>query len=195
MDFIEPPVAAPPVPTTAGATDAALLLRAGRGEAEAMRRLFDRWKRPLHVFFQRALGSPADAEDLMVEVFVRLQRAAPGYTPTARFPTFLFHIARNLLSNEQRRRRREPAVPTDPAAFDRWGAETTRSSPRAGEVEEIFREALRRLPERYRAPLALLQQGLTESSTAKALQLTPNALRVRVHRARRLLRREMKALS
>jgi len=158
--------------------------------------LVDRWRGPLLGFFRRSLGSHADAEDLTLEVFVRLHRAAPAYTPRARFPTFLFHIARNLVLNERRRRRREPTMPTDPGALDHWRAEAEDGNPRAAEVEEIFQQALQRLPERYRVPLLAIQQRSSDyPAVAAVLNLTENALRVRVHRGRQMLKSAMHALS
>ena len=187
------PLAAAPAP--AGDEDAAWLARAGRGDETALQRLFDKWKRPLLGFFYRSLGSHGDAEDLTLEVFVRLHRAAPGYRPEAKFTTFLFHIARNLARNEQRRRRRKPAEPAPPEVFETIAASAGADDRRASELEEVLQRALPRLPEKYRTPLLLLhQQHLDYSTAAATLGVTENALRVLVHRGRELLRAEMEAM-
>ncbi|MDD3178830.1 MAG: RNA polymerase sigma factor [Opitutaceae bacterium] len=185
-----------PAMADAGDEDAAAVARLAGGDESALQRLFDKWKLPLMSFFYRSLGSHADAEDLTLEVFVRLHRAAAGYRPAARFSTYLFSIAHNLLRNELRRRRRKPAEPAAPESFDYVEAQDSVSGRRLAELEEVFQRALERLPEKYRTPLLLLQQQhLDYPEAAATLRLTENALRVLVHRGRQMLKTEMEALS
>ncbi len=175
--------------------DIAWLRRAGGGDDTALQRLFDKWKLPLLGFFYRSLGSRPDAEDLTLEVFIRLHRSARRYRPDARFTTFLFHIARNLLLNELRRRRRKPAESVPAESFDYLAADAAGQERRALELEEVFQRALDRLPEKYRTPLLLItQQHLEYAEAAAVLRVTENALRVLVHRGRQLLKTEMEAL-
>lgn len=167
------------------------MARVAAGDESGLQCLFERWKRPLLSFFYRALGSHADAEDLALEVFVRLHRSARDYRPTARFSTYLFQIAQNLLRNELRRRRRKPADVVPPELFE----ELPHANPgdrRLAELEEILQQALARLPERQRTALLLVQQQqLDYPAAAAALRMSENALRVLVHRARQLLKIEM----
>lgn len=173
------PAAAPPD------DDALRLARGAAGDERAWQELFDKWKKPLLAFFYRSLGSMPEAEDLTLEVFVRLHRSAAAYEPRAAFPTFLFHIARNLLLNELRRRRRKPAQTLPPEAFDYIAAPGGDDTRRAAELEEIFQRALARLPEAQRTLLLLVhRQELDQRTAAATLGLTENALRVQLHRAR-----------
>jgi RNA polymerase sigma-70 factor, ECF subfamily len=184
---------AQPVEESSGETHT--MLRVAAGDDGALQLLFDRWKLPLLSFFYRALGSHADAEDLTLEVFVRLHRSAADYRPTARFSTFLFHIAHNLLRNEYRRRRRKPAQPVAPESFDYVPAEPG-SGQELAELEEVFQRALLRLPEKYRTPLLLLQQQqLDYPEAAAVLRISENSLRVLIHRGRRLLKTEMETIT
>lgn len=174
--------------------EAAWMRRVAAGDDAALQHLFDRWKLPLLSYFYRSLGSRAEAEDLALEVFVRLHRAAPDYRPTARFSTFLFQIARNLMLNEVRRRRRKPAEVLPPEAFDYVAEEAVEQSRGLRELEEVLQVALERLPEKLRTPLLLLhQQGLSYPEAATTLRMTENALRVTVFRARQKLRELMEA--
>ena len=167
------------------------MARVAAGDERALQRLFERWKRPLLGFFYRSLGSHADAEDLALEVFVRLHRSAATYRPAARFSTYLFQIAQNLLRNELRRRRRKPSDAVPPGLFDAL-PQAEAGDRRLAELEEVLRQALARLPERQRTALLLLhQQQLGCAEAAAVLGLTENALRVLVHRARQALRLEM----
>ncbi len=176
--------------------EAAWLDRVARGDESALQRIFDKWKLPLLGFFYRALGSHADAEDLTLEVFVRLHRTAGDYVPTAKFSTYLFHIAQNLVHNEHRRRRRKPAQPAPPEIFEAIASGAAGEARRAAELEEVLQLALQRLPERSRTALLLVQQQQMDyPAAAAALRMTENALRVLVHRARQLLKIEMEAES
>lgn len=181
-----------PAPESRTDEDAVWLARVAGGDERALQQLFDKWKLPLLSFFYRSLGSHADAEDLTLEVFVRLHRAAADYRPTAKFSTYLFHIAQNLLRNEFRRRQRKPAHPVPPELFDAVAAESAGGSQRVAELEEMLQQALLRLPEKQRTALLLVyQQNMDYRAAAAALQTNENALRVLVHRARQLLKTEM----
>lgn len=172
------------------------LAQVATGDEQALQRIFDRWKLPLLSFFYRSLSSHADAEDLTLEVFVRLHRTARQYRPTAKFSTYLFTIANNLLRNELRRRTRKPAHPVAPEDFDYVAASSEQTEHRLAELEEVFQQALGRLPDKYRAPLLLLhQQQLTYPEVATTLGISENSLRVLIHRGRQLLKTEMEALS
>jgi RNA polymerase sigma-70 factor, ECF subfamily len=134
----------------------------------------------------------SEAEDLTLEVFVRLHRAAGSYEHRAQFATYLFHIARNLLLNELRRRRRKPATPVPPDAFDYVPAPGSDETRRVAEWEEEFQRALAELPETQRTLLLLIhQQGLDQPAVAALLGITENALRVQLHRARQGLKQLM----
>lgn len=179
----------------AGIAEESWMARVASGDDAALQSLFDRWKLPLLGFFYRAVGSHADAEDLTLETFVRLHRSAAEYRPSAKFSTYLFHIAHNVLRNEWRRRRRKPAQPVAPETFDYLLADPAETG-RLAELEEVFQRALLRLPEKYRTPLLLLQQQqLGYPEAAAVLRVSENSLRVLVHRGRQMLKTEMEALS
>lgn len=176
----------------AGGEDAAWLTEGAAGDERAWQRLFDKWKKPLLAFFYRSLGSMPEAEDLTLEVFVRLHRSADRYEPRATFATFVFHIARNLLLNELRRRRRKPAQTLPPEAFDYLAAPGSDDARRVDELEEMFQRALGQLPEAQRSLLLLIhQQDLDHRTAAATLGITENALRVQLHRARQRLKELM----
>jgi RNA polymerase sigma-70 factor (ECF subfamily) len=189
---LDPPTGAV-APVRSDADEEALVLdRALAGDQQAWQHLFDRWKKPLLAFFYRSLGSMPDAEDLTLEVFVRLHRAGTRYEARASLATYLFHIARNLLLNELRRRRRKPAQPLPPEAFDHLPGANVEDARRAAELEEAFQRALLQLPEAQRTLLLLIQQqGLEQAAVARLLSITENTLRVQLHRARERLKELM----
>jgi len=88
----------PDQPTDPGQDpDTLLMLRVKRGDRDSFTELVERWKHPVIGFIYRTLPDPDEAEDLAQATFVQLWKTAGRYQPTARFSTFLFTIARNLL--------------------------------------------------------------------------------------------------
>ncbi|MBO6102735.1 MAG: hypothetical protein J6P03_05720, partial [Opitutales bacterium] len=83
--------------------DSLLMLQAAKGSEQSFRILVEKWKNPLMNFFYRSIGNAATAEDLTQSAFINLYRAGSSYSASAKFSSYLFKIARNLLINEYRR--------------------------------------------------------------------------------------------
>ena len=175
--------------------DIRLMFAVAAGDSEALRDLIDKWKKPLINFFYRSLGSYAESEDLAQQVFIKLYRAAERYEARAKFSTFLFHIARRVLLNEFRRRKRKPVNYVDPQEFYYGESEDPEVQRRLKEIEEIFQLAIKKLPEKHRSALLLYkQQQLSYQEIAEIMKANENAVKTWIHRARTQLRKEMEAL-
>lgn len=74
-----------------------------KADIRAFETLLKRFRVELFGFFIRACHDREAAEDLYQETFIRVIRSASAYCPTARFRTWLFTIARNLLTDHYRR--------------------------------------------------------------------------------------------
>jgi RNA polymerase sigma factor (sigma-70 family) len=138
----------------------------------------------------RLTGNTHDAEDLTQEVFVRVFRALPSYTPGT-FEGWLHRITTNLFLDLARRRQRirfeglaDSAAgelscdgPTPSQAFD------------ARHLDADITEALRALPPEYRAAVVLCDiEGLSYDEIAEALGVKLGTVRSRIHRGRAQLR-------
>ena len=166
------------------------MLRVGTGDEAALQTLINRWKNPMINFFYRSLGSFETSEDLAQMVFIRLYRAGPNYRPTARFSTFIFHIARRLLLNEYRRQKRKPLHATDPANLR--GVVENNCDRQVSEIEEVFSHALQNLPEKHRSAIILLkQQELSYQEIASVMGATESAVKTWIYRARLDLKKYM----
>ena len=74
------------------------MVRYGKeGDPEAFDILLSRYREQIFGFLIRSSRDRSVAEDLYQETFVRVIRAAPDYKPSAKFRTWIFTIARNLL--------------------------------------------------------------------------------------------------
>ena len=175
--------------------DIRLMLQVASGNSEALRQLIDRWKRPLINYFYRSLGSYAESEDLAQLVFIKIYRAAGRYEARAKFSTFLFHIARRVLLNEFRRRKRKPVDFVDPQDLNYGESEDPGEERRLREIEELFQLAIRELPEKHRTALLLYkQQQLSYQEIAEIMHAKENAVKTWIHRARTQLKQGMEAL-
>jgi len=170
--------------------DAALMLEVAAGNDQALRMLIEKWQKPLVNFFYRSLGSVEQSEDLAQMVFIRIYRAAARYEPSAKFSTYLFHIARRLLINEYRRQTRKPLDAVDPSELT--GSTPGRDKLRLMEIEEAFSRALEGLPENQRTAILLLkQQELSYEQIAQTMDASESAVKSWIHRARQKLKQEL----
>ncbi len=147
-------------------------------------------------FVARRVADPYLAADLTADVFVAAIDAAPGYRPDRGTPgAWLFGVARNVVASEYRRAGRERA------AYARVGGrqllapdDVERMQERidaAARSRELF-AAVARLPDGERAVLELVTlDELSVTEAAAVLGLRPVTARVRLHRARGALRRQL----
>ncbi|KPV95826.1 ECF RNA polymerase sigma factor SigW [Pseudoalteromonas sp. P1-9] len=86
-------------------TDEALMLDYGKGDQAAFRALYARHKGPLYRYVCRQLGTNhhSTAQELFQEVWLRVIDNRTRYKVEAKFNTWLYRIAHNLLIDEQRK--------------------------------------------------------------------------------------------
>jgi RNA polymerase sigma-70 factor (ECF subfamily) len=138
----------------------------------------------------RLTGNVPDAEDLTQEVFVRVFRSLPTYTPGT-FEGWLHRITTNLFLDMARRRQRirfeglgEDAAgrlsgdePTPAQVFD------------ARHLDGDVQQALAALAPEYRAAVVLCDiEGLSYEEVASSLGVKLGTVRSRIHRGRAQLR-------
>jgi RNA polymerase sigma factor (sigma-70 family) len=144
-------------------------------------------------FVARRVADPRLAADLTAEVFLAAIDAAPGYQSRRGVPAaWLFGIARNVVSSENRRAAREKRAHADLAGRRLLDDEDILRMQERIDAEARARElhaALADLPEGERAVFELTAlDGLTPAEAAAALGIHAVAARVRLHRARARLR-------
>lgn len=84
-------------------SDEALMERYQKGEVRAFEVLLGRHRGPVYNFLYRYVNNPAQAEDLLQEVFLRVIKGSDAYQRNAKFTTWLYTIARNLCVDASRR--------------------------------------------------------------------------------------------
>ena len=115
-----------------------------QGDDHALRLLVDRHHPRLVGYLKAEVGSQTTAEELAMEVFIRVHRAASRWRPEAKLSTYLIHIAHNLVLNEWRRKTRKPTSTLDSAPEP--GDQSHESARQVVELEESFDRAVGQLP-------------------------------------------------
>lgn len=91
-------------------TDEALVLAYKAGDSSAFEVLYGRWRGRLYRYFLRQCSHAGHADELFQETFLRIIGAAEHYEVTAKFSTWIFSIAHNLLIDHWRKLGREPVL-------------------------------------------------------------------------------------
>jgi RNA polymerase sigma-70 factor (ECF subfamily) len=141
------------------------------------------------------------AEDLAQEVFLRIYRSRKRYVAGAKFSTWLFTIANRVALNAMRSQSRRPEINLDARASGPMGAnpleqmalaasgmQPTRSIDKA-ELHDVVRNALGCLNERQCMAVLLNKfEGMSYADIATAMELSPEAVKSLLTRARVRLR-------
>lgn len=87
--------------------DAALAIRASRGETAAFGLLYDRHVAAIYRYVYYRVRDDAEAEDITSDVFMRALKAMPRYEPRQAFLAWLYRIARNAVIDRARKGNRQ----------------------------------------------------------------------------------------
>jgi RNA polymerase sigma-70 factor, ECF subfamily len=149
---------------------------------------------------RRLLGNEQDANDAVQQAFISVFRSIAGFNGEAKLSTWLHRIVVNAALAQMRYRRRRPELSIDDLLprFDeegQWAGDlAARSEARetltdGRETQELVRRCIDRLPEVYRSVLILRDiEDLDTAEAAQMLAITPNAAKIRLHRARQALK-------
>jgi len=181
-----------------------LMLEHGRGSEEAFAELVRRHQKGVLNYMYRMIQNRQVAEELAQEVFLALVKNAQRYEPTAKFTTYLYAIASNVVSKEWTRAKRRPKL-FSLSAF--WGGGShdndefdplehvgderacVRTAYQSEEISEAVNGALRHLPEHQREAFVLHRFQDLSYEEISAITNTPvGTVKSRVVRAERALR-------
>jgi RNA polymerase sigma-70 factor (ECF subfamily) len=149
---------------------------------------------------RRLLRNDEDARDAVQEAFLHAFRGLPAFGGRCRLGTWLHRIVVNAALMKIRQRDRKPEAPIDDllpeylpdghhaVQYDEWRLPAPQRLLR-DEVRTQVHGAIDRLPESYRTVLLLRDiDEMDTSEVAALLGITPNAVKIRLHRARQALR-------
>lgn len=164
-------------------TDDATLVRAAvEGDREAFGTLYQRFARAVHGTLLARLP-PSDADDVVQEVFLHAMKRLSEIREPSAFGGWICAIARRRAVDYYRRRVLHEELSEETAS-------TANPSLRAQAAEVLA--AIRKLPESYHDTLVLrLVEGLSGPEIAAVTGLTPDSVRVNLHRGFRMLREKL----
>lgn len=168
--------------------DDAVLVAAAAADPRAFTPLYERYLAPIYRYSYGRLASRERAEDATSEIFVRVLAGLPGYRGGL-FVAWLFRIARNVVTDAQRRARPQASLDAMVAVSD--DTPTPEDIVTACGEMELLHGAISRLPDDQRAAVELSLVGWTTEQTARSLGKSPAAVKMLRYRALRSLRKGM----
>jgi RNA polymerase sigma-70 factor, ECF subfamily len=186
-------------PTTfsAGAAelpDAEVVRRVIDGEVELFEILMRRHNQRVYRVGRAVLADDALAEDLAQEAWVRVFERLEQFEGRAVFSTWLTKIVLHEAWARARKAGRLRPLPDDPAASDGFRSADPNPEERmlGIELRTHLESAIEGLPAIYREVLVLRDvEDLSTAETADLLRITESAVKVRLHRARAMLKRSV----
>lgn len=181
-------------------SDEDLMLRVQAGEKACYDILVRRYKTRLFNYLLRLVSDPDVAEEIAQDAFVRAYVNAEKYRTIAKFSTWLYTIATNLVRNRYRKKKRRPPVLSLFFRSSEDGEEMmheiaderpTPDQEAVGEnLDRLMSKATEQVPERYRVPFVLREVNqLSYEEIAAVTGLKLGTVRSRINRARNHFRR------
>lgn len=187
----------------AGLRDEDLIVMVQEGQRRAFDEIVARYKGRLYSFTLRMVKDPGLAEELTQETLIRVYLHADKYREIARFSTWVFTIATNLVRNRMRQRSRAPRLLSLNPSPDEDELPLDPPDPRADpsrkvegeELGRLINEATAKIPEKYRIPFLLREvEELTYEEIQQVTGLKLGTVRSRINRARSRFRQNIKPL-
>jgi RNA polymerase sigma-70 factor (ECF subfamily) len=154
-------------------------------EARGAWKELERYLRP---YLARRVASPADIDDLLQDIFVRMHQGLASLRDDERFGGWVYRIANSAIVDRARRQARSPqAVLHDDVQVE--GLADTAAEQLQADLGECVALFVSRLPSPYREAITLTElEGLTQKEAAEMLDISLSGLKSRVQRGREKIR-------
>lgn len=178
--------------------DEEIVTRVLAGEKALFEVLVRRYNQRLYRVALGILGNDAEAEDVMQDAYVRAYTHLAQFAGEARFSTWLTRIAVYEALARARRRRRAVEMDAMPDRAKETLTISTEQNPEeraiGRDLQSVLETAIQALPEAYRVVVLLRDvEGLNTAEAAGCLGLSEPLVKVRLHRGRAMLRRDLAA--
>ena len=183
--------------STAGLDEVALVARAKAGDEAAVRAILKVNNRRLFRLARGILRNDGEAEDVVQEAYVRAFTHLAEFRGESSLSTWLSRIAMNEALGRLRRRRPDiewdalpsPAREAQIIPFPSATTEDPEKAMAQREIQRVVERAIDELAEPFRLVfIARVVEGLSVEETADLLDLKPETVKTRLHRARVALR-------
>jgi len=175
--------------------DAALAVRAQKGDRDSFGHLVDRFQTRIYSFCYQFFRDRDVAAEMAQETFLRAYKYIKKYDPNKKFSTWIYSIAKNICIDEKRKMDRSRTVPIEdvnPASIQSSQQSQHLKDPSQIslhlEDRMLLEAAIAKLPDKYRAAIILCYfQELPYQEIADILGLSLNLVKVRIFRAKKQL--------
>lgn len=184
------------------ASDRQLITAAQTGDRNALEELLERHQGQVYRFGMQMCRDPDDAKDILQDTLLAMARGVKEFRGEASIATWLYAIARSFCLKKRRKGKFAPSNElslSDDAMGDAWKLADPGLSPddaaASQQVNQALQQAIDQLDATYREVLILRDvEGLTASEVASVLGISAEAVKSRVHRARRAVRDQVAPL-
>ena len=191
-------------PTVERRDEAQMIASILAGDTQLYHELIRPYERSVYMMALSYMKNEADAEDVAQEAFLKAFHHLSSFRAEARFSTWLVGIALNEARSRLRREgilRMESIDDTpeegghiSPAILRDWREVPSEALERK-EVRQMLQKAITNLPEKYREVFLLRDvEEMNIVETAAALSITVGNVKVRLHRARLMLQKQLTPL-
>jgi RNA polymerase sigma-70 factor, ECF subfamily len=179
-------------------SDAEVVARVLGGETSLFEIVMRRYNQRLYRVARAILRNDSEAEDVMQDAYVRAYEHLDQFAGRAKFSTWLTRIAVHEALARQRRGNRyeelEPMSEGKGDPMDGFASMALNPEEQASnsQIRSLLEEAVERLPDAYR--MVFMLRDVEEMSTTEAadvLEISEENVKVRLHRARALLRKSL----
>jgi RNA polymerase sigma-70 factor (ECF subfamily) len=187
---------------SADASDLSLVRRVQRGDKGAFDALVLKYQHKVVKLVMRYVRSPAEAEDIAQEAFIKAYRALPQFRGDSAFYTWLYRIAINTAKNAVVSRDRSPIdfdldLQNPDESYDMHGrlkdSETPEALAMTEEIRATVNSAIDALPEDLRTAIVLRElEGLSYEEIAATMDCPVGTVRSRIFRAREAIDRRLR---
>ena len=171
-------------------TDEQLIKWVADGDPSCLATLFERYHRGVYQFCLQITRHPAQSEDLVQDVFLKILNKSRSFRGDGSFKAWMFNIARNVTLDHVRKARRQNTDSIDDDLMDLHLADNRSAEQAAAGSQkmQLVMQALTKLPSAAREVIWLGRFEFDNyEELGHALACNAGTARVRMHRAIALL--------
>jgi len=185
-------------------TDHNLIAQFKEGSMEAMEAIVDRYENRIFTFGLKMCGQLQDAEDITQDTFLNAFKYLDSFREETKLKNWLFKLAATACIRKRRKKKCEPdhelsletSFANEDGAFGTydipdWSDEPSNNVLQA-EMKNVINQSIKALPHKYRLVFNLRDiEGFSTKETAEILEISIEAVKTRLHRARTALREKI----
>ncbi|MGW8123485.1 RNA polymerase sigma factor [Roseivirga echinicomitans] len=179
-------------------TDTEVIRRVLAGEKELFEILMRRYNQTLYRVIRSYITAEGDVEDAMQEAYLKAYEKLDQFRGSAAFSTWLVRIGMNEALQKIRKNKRVFFINDQTEASSQifqlsdQGQMNPEKNVIKHETRLMVEKSIDQLPEKYRVIFMLHQvEGMSNTEIAAALDLTESNVKVRLHRAKNMLKDQL----